>query len=99
MTTPPVGAYSRKATTVNAIQFDGTIDGLLAIFNIATNHADLVITIRFDHSGNVAVVSYGMTSATLTFGPSDWLVFPQDSPLPFVLHDAQFQADWAPKAP
>jgi hypothetical protein len=87
--------FTRKPIPVQALQFDGTIPTLLAIFNAAVpDPAGVQVTISFDGAGRVG--SVGFTGAhPLSFSPGDWVVMPDDPGRPlFAVTAEQFARDW-----
>jgi len=97
MTTPPtLGAYTRKATTAQAIQFDGTVPCLLAIFQARAAHARLVqVTLYFDDTGAICSATLSGQSVGLSFQSGDWVLFPDDDTADsVVVADPDFQRDW-----
>jgi hypothetical protein len=89
-----VPAFSHRPTPVRAIQFDGTVPGLMTIFGVvAPAPLKLTVTIEFDESGTVISVTF-TGQVTLAFRPGDWLVIPDEGGSMFVLSDVDFKRDW-----
>lgn len=93
MTSPTPATYTHVATTVSAIQFDGTVNCLLAIFNAVTpNPAGVQVVINFNGSGGVDTVTFN-GPAPLNFKATDWVLMPTGA-APSVMADGDFQASW-----
>lgn len=94
----PLVPITHRAVTAQAIQFDGTIPSLLTIFGVRPqDHPNMQVTMQLDAAASVASVYLGANGGgALTFGPGDWVVFPDDtSQSAFVLGDADYQRDWS----
>lgn len=92
--TAPV-PFVHVATPVHAIQFDGTIPSLLAIFAAATkdpNGAQVVV--NFGAGGVATSVMLNGGGLSLGFNLEDWVVFPDDESPMFAVPAEEFTTAW-----
>lgn len=86
--------FTHKPTGVHAIQFDGTVTGLLTIFSsLVPDPSGVQVTVNFGGDGRVGAVVFA-GAHSLSFSPSDWVVVPDDGGPLFVLTNAAFTGDW-----
>jgi hypothetical protein len=91
--TPALLPYSRTAASVQAIQFDGRISTLLAIYQAAmAAPVAVAVTINFDPQAVAQSVSFA-GGATFSFRVGDWVVFPPGGPI-FTVADDEFSKNW-----
>lgn len=90
----PFSTYSHRSIQVNAMQFGGTIQDLLTIFNSLTpDPSGVQVTTNFDSAGQVSSVAFN-GAHQLAFNPGDWIVVPADGGPVFVVDQPTFQRDW-----
>lgn len=86
-----------KVITASARQFDGSTAALVDIME-ARSKVGLNVNLTYDNTGASiakATISGGSIGATLTFAPTDWVVFPSNAAEPaYVLSAAQGAANW-----
>lgn len=96
MTQPTPTAYAHAPTPVHALQFDGTVPCLLAIFQAAAKDPDgAQVQVNFGPGGvasSFVIAGDGLQVAAFVH---DWIVIPDDGGPLFVVKPEQFAADWA----
>lgn len=95
MTTPTPAAFTHVPTPVHALQFDGTIPSLLAIFGAATkdpNGAQVIV--NFGPGGVAQSVMLNGGGLSLGFNLNDWVVFPDNGAAMFAVPADTFAANW-----
>lgn len=95
MTAPTPVAFTHVPTPVHALQFDGTVPSLLAIFGAATkdpNGAQVIV--NFGPGGVAQSVALNGANLGLSFNITDWIVFPDDGSRMFAVTAEVFAASW-----
>ena len=97
MSEPVPGQLSRRPVVGHALQFDGTVDGLLKIFNLLSGNTDNVFMgITFGPNGTIREARFS-GPVNFALNNRDWVIVPSDGSSMMTITHEQYLSMWTPE--